>query len=180
MEFHENVRKMRKAKGLSLEDLSVKSGVSRSMLSKIERGEKNPTIHVAAQVAEGLGTTISQLLEEQGDREVTIVKKEERFVYRDEESGFERHLLTPSDEIEFILNKIPEGKESGVFPAHAKGVKEYITVEKGKLRVELAAGGYELNEGDSIVFDANVTHRFINNGSGECRYYLVIDSHETF
>ena len=104
-------------------------------------------------------------------------------IYRDEQSGFERHLLSPSFPsrgVEFILNIIPPGKESGTFPPHSPGVKEYIVVDEGRLKVELAGGKrkYELEPGDSIYFEANVEHRFLNAGTGECRYYLVIDSNQ--
>lgn len=184
MGFGQNVRKLRKEKKLSLEELSKRCGVSRSMLSQIEREEKNPTIQVACQIAEGLNTTLSRLLGEQEEKEAWVIRKEERMIYRDERSGFERHLLSPSfpsQGIEFILNIIPPGKESGTFPPHPPGVKEYIVVAEGRLRVELAGGEkkYELEQGDSIFFEADVAHRFINAGNGECHYYLVIDSHQT-
>jgi transcriptional regulator with XRE-family HTH domain len=177
--FGLNVKKARKAMGLSLQELSKRSGVSRSMLSQIEREEKNPTIQVACQIAEGLDMTLSQLLGEEEKQEVIVIRKEQRLVFRDEQSGFERYLLSPSFPsrgIEFILNMIPPGKESGIFPPHKKGVKEYVTVLKGQLQVVLGETSYELHEGDSMYFEAHVEHRFINCGDGECHYYLVIDS----
>ncbi|MBM7645602.1 transcriptional regulator with XRE-family HTH domain [Scopulibacillus daqui] len=181
MSFAENLKNTRKRKGLTLEELAEKCQVSRSMLSQIERDEKQPTIKVASQIAEGLGTTISQLLDEQKEQEVIIIRKDNRLVYRDPSSGFQRHLLSPSfttKGIEFILNIIPPSKESGVFPSHKKGVEEYIFVSSGKLQIELGNGEkkYTLNAGDSMYFEANTQHRFINLGKSECHYYLVIDS----
>ncbi|AWO76593.1 hypothetical protein C1N76_19065 (plasmid) [Geobacillus thermoleovorans] len=76
MSFGENVKKARKSKSLSLQELSDRCGVSRSMLSQIERGEKNPTIQVACQIAEGLDMTLSQLLGEDARKEVIVIKKE--------------------------------------------------------------------------------------------------------
>ncbi|MCL6445252.1 MAG: XRE family transcriptional regulator [Alicyclobacillus sp.] len=183
MEFGTNVKRMRKQKGLTLGQLSEKSGVSRSMLSQIERGEKNPTIQVACQIAEALDTTLSELLGEHERRETIVIRKGQRLVYRDESSGFERHLLSPafpSKGVEFILNIVPPGKESGTFPAHRAGVKEFIVIAKGKLRVVIGDTEMtiELAEGDSMYFEADVSHRFINVGDEECQYYLVIDSHE--
>ena len=63
---------MRREKGLTLEELAERSGVSRAMLSKIERGEKNPTLIVAAKLAEGLGVSLSRLL---GVEEYIVVEK---------------------------------------------------------------------------------------------------------
>ncbi|MFC4765855.1 helix-turn-helix domain-containing protein [Effusibacillus consociatus] len=179
--FGNNVKQARKGKGLTLQELSELSGVSRSMLSQIEREEKNPTIQIACQIAEALHLTLSQLLGEQDRQEVILIKKEQRLVYKDEKSGFERHLLSPSfpsKGVEFILNIVPPGKESGVFPPHTSGVKEYMTVAQGKLRVVLGEGNvvHELQAGDSLYFEANLQHQFINIGDQECHYYLVIDS----
>src|SRR3712207_9229504 len=59
------VRELRRRRGLTLEDLAGLSGVSRAMISKLERGEKNPTLVVAARLAEGLGVTLSRLRSEE-------------------------------------------------------------------------------------------------------------------
>jgi transcriptional regulator with XRE-family HTH domain len=182
MSFGIRVKKARAEKKLTLQELSKRSGVSRSMLSKIEREEKNPTIQIACQVAEGLGLTLSQLLDEQEEREMVLIKKEQRLIYRDEQSGFERHLLSPSFPargVEFILNVIPPGQASGHFPPHTKGVKEYVSVAQGQLQVSLGDRVYLLDAGDSLYFDADLTHHFANVGSEPCQYYLVIDSHQT-
>ncbi|MBB6283440.1 helix-turn-helix domain-containing protein [Geobacillus subterraneus] len=179
MTFAHNVRAVRKQKGLTLQALSERCGVSRSMLSQIERGEKNPTIQVACQIAAGLGVTLSELLGEHEPKEIIMIKKEERYVYCDEESGFERHLLSPvfpGQPIEFILNIIPPGQQSGVFPPHPKGTKEYIAVAAGTLRIVLGDHHYDLREGDSLYYDAACEHQLINTGQEECRYYLIIHS----
>lgn len=172
---------LRKSKKITLQELSKLSKVSSSMLSQIEREEKNPTIQVACQIAEALNTTLSALLQQQEKMDTMIIRKKERLIYRDEKSGFQRHLLSPSfpsKGIEFILNVVPPKNESGVFPAHKKGVAEYIYIAKGSLRVELGNGQFveKLEEGDSLYFSADIEHRFINLLDRECHYYLVIDS----
>ena len=149
------------------------------MLSKIERGEKNPTLVVAARISEGFGISLSQLVGMEERREVVVVPRGRRMVMRDPETGFERQLLSPAfgkRGIEFIRNVVPEGSTSGDFPSHKKGVQEYIVVEKGRLRAVLGGEEYLLEEGDAIYFEADVEHRFENAGEGECSYYLVIDS----
>ncbi|MDQ0298458.1 transcriptional regulator with XRE-family HTH domain [Salibacterium salarium] len=181
MEFGEKVKSERKRMGITLEELSERTQVSRSMLSKIEREEKNPTIQIAAQIAEGMGVTISQLLGEQKQEEVVIIRKHQRLMYKDPDSGFERHLLSPSVSVkglEFILNIVPPHQESGVFPSHKQGVDEYIFVAEGSLQVELENGkkDYILEQGDSMYFEADKNHRFLNLSDKECQYYLIIDS----
>lgn len=181
MGFGTNIKNMRKKQKMTLQELSAQSNVSVSMLSQIEREEKNPTLQVACQIAESLHTTLSFLIEEQQQKETITIRKNERLIYRDEQSGFERHLLSPSfpsKGVEFILNVVPPSTESGTFPSHKKGVKEYIFVAKGTLKVDLGHGAVleELKEGDSFYFEGDIEHRFINERDEECHYYLVIDS----
>ncbi|MGI9048818.1 MAG: helix-turn-helix domain-containing protein [Rubrobacteraceae bacterium] len=173
------VRGLRRERRLTLEALAERSGVSRAMLSKIERGEKNPTLVVAARISEGFGISLSQLVGVEERREVVVVPKARRMVMRDPETGFERQLLSPSfgnRGLEFIRNVVPEGSTSGEFPPHKKGVEEYIVVERGSLRAVLGGEEYLLEEGDAIYFEADMGHRFENAGEGACSYYLVIDS----
>jgi transcriptional regulator with XRE-family HTH domain len=173
------VKELRRGRGFTLEELAVRSGVSRAMISKLERGEKNPTLVVAARLAEGLGVTLSRLAGTEEKREVVVVPKERRMVMRDPETGFERQLLSPTFAgrgVEFIRNLIPEGGTSGEFPPHRRGVQEHVVVEKGELAAILGGEEYRLREGDAIYFEADVPHRFDNLGAGTCSYYLVIDS----
>jgi transcriptional regulator with XRE-family HTH domain len=170
------VRELRRERGWTLEHLAERSGVSRAMISKLERGEKNPTLVVAAKVAEGLGVSLSRLVGIEERRRVVVVPREGRMVMRDPETGFERQLLSPSfGGLEFIRNVVPEGSTSGEFPPHRRGVEEYVVVEKGRLRVVLDGEEQVLEEGDAAYFEADVAHRFDNAGEGECSYYLVID-----
>ena len=176
------MKRLRRGRGLTLEDLAVGSGVSRAMLSKVERGEKNPTLVVAAKVAEGLGVGLSELLGTEERREVVVIPRERRSTMRDPESGFERQLLSPpfgGRGVEFVRNVVPVGASSGRFPPHRHGVEEYIVVEKGLLRAVLGVEERVLREGDALYFEADVPHRFDNAGDEECSYYLVIVSKGT-
>lgn len=173
------VRDLRRRRGLTLEALAESSGVSRAMISKLERGEKNPTLVIAARLAEGLGVTLSQLAGMEERREVIVVPRDRRMVMRDPETGFERQVLSPNFAgrgVEFVRNVVPEGGTSGEFPPHKKGVEEYIVVEHGRLRAVLGAEEYVLEEGDAVYFEADVAHRFDNLGEGACSYYLIISS----
>ena len=178
----ERMRGLRRRRGLTLEALAKRSGVSRAMISKLERGEKNPTLVVAAKIAEGLGITLSQLVGVEERREVVVVTRERRMVMKDPGTGFVRQLLSPTfgrRDIEFIRNVVPEGSTSGEFPPHRRGVEEYVAVEKGRVKAVLGVEEYLLDEGDALYFEADVSHRFDNVGVGECSYYLVISSKES-
>ena len=176
-ELGRRVRDLRGSRGITLEVLAERSGVSRAMLSKVERGEKTPTLVVAAKVAEGLGISLSQLAGVEERREVVVVPRDRRMVMRDPETGFERQLLSPASgrrSVEFVRNVLPEGATSGDSPPLRRGVEEYVVVEKGRLKAVLRGDEYVLEEGDALYFEADVTHRFDNVGRGEASYYLVV------
>ena len=176
------VRELRLVRGLTLEALAERSSVSRAMISKLERGEKNPTLVVAAKVAEGLGVSLSALLGIKERRRVVMVPRDRRPVMQDPRTGFERQLLSPTFEdqgAEFARIAVPEGSTSGELPPYRKGTEEYVLVEKGRLMAILGGDKYLLKEGDALYFEADVVHRFDNAGEGECTYYLVTVSKET-
>ena len=176
------VKELRRGRNLTLDELAGLSGVSRAMISKLERGEKNPTLVVAARLAEGLGITLSALAGMEERREVIIIPRDKRMVMRDPETGFERQLLSPNflgPGVEFVRNKIPPGSTSGEFPPHRKGFEEHLVVEHGSLKAILAGEEYLLDKGDSLYFEADIPHRFDNAGDVECTYYLVISTRQT-
>lgn len=176
------IRVLRQQQRLTLDALAERCGVSRAMLSKIERGENNPTLVVAVKVALGLGITTSQLIGVEERREVVLVPRERRMVFKDAATGFERQLLFPTFEgnsLEFVRHVLPPGVNSGDMPAHKRGAEKYIVVEQGLLRVVFPSGEYMVDEGDALYFECDVTHRFENAGEGICSYYLVIDSRAT-
>jgi len=183
MELTENIRARRLTLGLTLESLAERSGVSRAMLSEVERGLKNPTIKVVCQIAEALGCSVSQLLGEESPSRLPeglkILRREERQSLLDPRSGVERHLLSPAflrRGLEVLWYIIPPGQDTGTFPPHQSGVEENITVVEGELHCRIDNQNVILRVGDSIFFRANTAHGFSNPGSNPCTYFLVIDS----
>lgn len=173
------LHELRRQRQLTLQELAERSGVSRAMLSKIERGEKMPTVVLALHIAQALGLTMSQLLGVVEQRAVVLLPKRQQLVYRDPESGIERQLLSPPFEgqhLEFLHYILPESITIGEVPAHPRGVEKYILVEQGQLCVSIADQEYLLEAGDVLYFEANTPHRYENRGSGRCSYYLVATS----
>src|SRR5271163_4281427 len=88
------VKALREAAGLSLRDLSERSGVSAPMLSQVERGETSPTLTVAARIASGLELRLSQLLRLDEDGAVTVVRAGERQRGGNKRRGHSFEVLT--------------------------------------------------------------------------------------
>jgi transcriptional regulator with XRE-family HTH domain len=178
----ERVKAMRREAGMTLDGLAERAGVSRAMLSKMERGEKNPTLVIAARVSDGLGVTLTQLIDTERGRKAVLIPRDDRRISRDPRTGLERQeifALTGGSGVGIAYNSLPEGAGSGDLSAHQSGVEQYIIVERGRLRVAIGGEEHALETGDALYFEADAPHRFENAGEGECGYYSVVYSGES-
>lgn len=171
------VRAERQRRGLSLAELAGRTGVSRSMLSDVERGAKAPTVLVLDRIATGLDTSIARLLgEEQADRVIVLRRAQQDTAH--DPSGWERRILSPvlpGIEFELMRTTIPPGVDAGTFSPHAPGAREYLAMERGALRLTLDGVPYLLNAGDSIYYAGDCWHAFANPGRADCVYYLAME-----
>ena len=173
-EIHSHRRKRR----WSLEQLAELSGVSRSMISKIERCEAVPSTTVLAKLAEALGVTFSKLMSAPVESEVIHIRAAMQPILRDDESGFTRRCLSPvlpGRGIDWVMNTLPP-RGTAEFVAHRRGVEEYIFVLDGRLEAVVGVEALTLETGDSLYFQADSRHAFTNVGAKECTYFLVIDA----
>lgn len=172
----ERLRALRSARGWSLERLASVCGVSRSMLSQIERGEANPTVVVALSIARALGITLDELVSPgEAPAAVHVIRAgEQASIYRSDEQVRIRTLspLGPDREIEFYEIRISPGAELRSAPHFAR-TREFLTVREGRVRVESGAHATELHAGDSIAYPADVPHAIVNLGDGAATVYLV-------
>ncbi len=162
---------------MTLEELAERSGVSRAMISKVERGTNNPTLVVAVKIANGLGVGLTNLLSRPQPRQARLhLPRAQQPTFRDEENGFVRHVLSPTFTergLEFTRHELPARATTGVLPASAPGARKYMAVERGTLHVVLPDERIVLAPGDAYYFEPDMTHEFINAGNGACVYYLV-------
>ena len=173
-----NLRKHRRAQGLTLEVLAARSGVSRAMISKIERNSAIPTATVLGKLAAGLKLGLSQLVGSQQPREATLVERKQQAIFRDPASGLVRRSLSPlfpDRAVDFVHNTLPAGRHV-TFPAHHAGVEEYLFVNRGRLVVILNGKRHHLIQGSSIFYPANVVHEFVNNTKDTTEFFIVVDN----
>ena len=171
------VRELRHARGFSLEALSQVTGVSRSMLSSVERGEKVASVLVVDAVATALGTSLARLLSQERQHAVVVLRHDEQDVAVDP-GGWERRILSPvlpDVEFEFMRTTLGPHVDAGAFAAHGAGSREYVAVEHGMLRLSLPSWSGDLAAGDAIYFAGDVVHGFANPGDEPCIYYLAMD-----
>lgn len=171
------IRAERLGRGLSLDGLAARSGVSRSMLSEVERGGKVPTVLLLDRIATGLGTSIARLLGDDPPARVIVRRRAEQDAVLDP-SGWERRILSPvlpGVEFEFMRTTIPAGGDAGAFSPHAPGSREYLAVERGLLRLTVDGAAHLLHAGDSIYYAGDCVHAFANPGGEPCVYYLAME-----
>ena len=178
-ELGNRIKSLRTDAGLTLERLAAQSGVSRAMLSKVERGEKSPTLAIVARIAGGFKISLSTLLGAQTDQsDVVVIRSAERLSFKDPESGFERSVLSPAhldNGVEVVLHRIPPGRSSGVLPPYAVPTEKYLVVHEGQLTVYVDNKPHVLKAGDSMYFEVKSPYRFVNDdGHSACSYYMVI------
>ncbi|HYN69174.1 MAG TPA: helix-turn-helix domain-containing protein [Candidatus Eisenbacteria bacterium] len=177
-ELGRRVRDERRRRGFALEALAAASGVSRSMLSAIELGQKAPTVLVLDRIATGLGTSIARLLAPQRTEAVVVLRADQQQVARDP-SGWERRILSPvlpGVEFEFMRTTIGPGVSAGSFAPHAPGSREYVAIERGTLVLGIDGELITLHAGDSMYFTGDRWHSFANPAPIEpAIYYLAMD-----
>ena len=173
----ERIRTERLQRRLSLQQLEARTGVSRSMLSEVERGGKAPTVLVLDRIATGLDTSIARLLGQERRARVIVLRRSEQDAATDP-SGWERRILSPvlaGVEFELMRTTIPPGVDAGQFAPHAPGSREYLAMERGTLRLTIDGTPHELSAGDSIYYAGDCWHGFANPGRVTCAYYLAME-----
>lgn len=178
-ELGQSIRTLRLKRGMSLEALAKQTGLSRSGLSKVERGEAVPGTTNLSRIAEALGTTFAAIVSPPTEGEVVVLKADEQPTMVDGETGFSRRCIAPilpSRGLDWVLNTLPRGATTGTFVAHRSGVEEYIYVLEGTLSARLGERTETINAGDALYFQAHVPHEFTASEEGRCRYLLIIDA----
>jgi XRE family transcriptional regulator, regulator of sulfur utilization len=171
----ENLRRRRKARGMSLDDLARASGVSRAGLSQIETRKTNPTVGILWKIAVGLGLPFAELIGEPASS-AAVVRKSATQILRSLDGQFTSRPLAPSG-----ASPLVELYELTINPgavhaseAHALGTRELLVVLEGALRLRVGEAIYELAEGDSVSFLADVPHSYENSGKAPLRVHNVI------
>ena len=174
------VRSLREAMGLSLRDLSERSGVSAPMLSQVERGETSPTLSVAGRIAGGLDLTLSQLLRLDEGGEVSVVRSGERRAGGAD--GHRYEILTPplpGQRAELSRHTLGPGAATGGPgdpPMHEPGARETALVESGAVVLVVDGDRHELGAGDCVTFDADLPHHFENPTKEEAALLAVVSA----
>jgi transcriptional regulator with XRE-family HTH domain len=164
----DRVRDLRSRRGLTLDALSQKSGVSRSMISLIERAESTPTAVVLERLATGLDVSLASLFDNPSPRPDPVSRRASQLEWRDPASGYVRRNVSPSIvEVEF-----PAGARVA-FDAGTR-VHQQVWVLEGSIEIRTGDDCYALNAGDCVAFTSDRPTAFSNPSPRLARYAVVI------
>ncbi|AKF05633.1 Transcriptional regulator [Sandaracinus amylolyticus] len=171
-----NLRKLRTRRGLSLERLARKSGVSRAMLSQIELAQSAPTINVVWRIASALGVPFGALLSSGEPRGPQVLRAREAKILTSHDGAFRSRALFPwggrrTSEL-YELHLRAGGIERA--DAHAPGTMENLVVNRGRVVIGVGSERHRLEPGDAIQFVADVPHTYENDGDDDAVLYLVM------
>lgn len=175
------VRELRKARALTLEQLAEHSGVSRSMISLIERQETSPTATVLNKLADALGIALPTLFAgETTTVQDPVSRRAQQPMWTDPASAYTRRHLTPSgivSPIELVEVNFPP-KETVVFdnPVRKTAVHQQLWVIKGVMDITLNDQTWHLAVGDCLAMTLGTRITFHNPGPQAARYLLALCS----
>lgn len=172
--FRQNLKSKRKKLALSLQILSERSGVSKSLISKIERSEIQPTIKTASSIAEGLGISLSDMFRVKADDQVIYHPVAEQYI----RGGGGHHIRkrvspTISDNgVEIFHDQLNAG--STIDALHLYDASKFILAMDDELSITANEIKYALKKGDCIYIADNVTHTLHNDGTVQTNFITMI------
>ncbi|MAL78266.1 MAG: DNA-binding protein [Sneathiella sp.] len=171
------INRLRKEKQLTLDQLAAVCGVSKSMLSQIERNETNPTLATVWRLSEALGVTIDDIV--RGDdpgHSLTVVPANATPVLNDTGKQYVLRVLGPAslvNEMEWYELIMKPGGRMASNPHNAR-TTEHLTVFSGEMTVIAGAESQPVHPGETARYAADQPHEIRNSGTEEARALLVV------
>jgi transcriptional regulator with XRE-family HTH domain len=174
------VRQLRADRQMSLEALAARSGISRSMISLIERAETSPTAVVLEKLAAGLDVTLANLFERPALPADPVSRRDGQTVWQDPASGYQRRNVSPDSSltpIQIVEILFPPGAhvtyETG---ARQPRIQHQVWVLEGEIEVTVGQIRHLLATGDCLAFVLDQPTAYRNPAPQAARYAVVITS----
>jgi transcriptional regulator with XRE-family HTH domain len=171
-----NTRRLRTARGWSLDQLAMRSGVSKGMLVHLEQARTNPSLGTLCKVAETLGVSLAGLVELHDAPTVRVVQPDEVVRLWASDAGSAGDLLVGSDEREHLELwhwTLAPGDAHGS-EAHAPGTREMVHVVAGALTLEVDGTAHAVPAGGAAMYHADRPHAYRNEGRRAVSLVMVV------
>jgi transcriptional regulator with XRE-family HTH domain len=173
------LKRLRALKGITLEDLAQRTGLTKSFLSKVERGRSMPSIATALKIADAFQVSASELFgTAESAQDFAVVRKSERkpFSGKRFKAGHRYEAIAPGHFhglYEAFIDHPPFDEPSNYQRAQHRG-HEMLFVIKGKIDVAFPTRSVKLSEGDSIVFSGQIPHRVLSVRPGRAEILVIV------
>jgi transcriptional regulator with XRE-family HTH domain len=170
------VRAARDAQELSVSALAERSGVSRAMIAKIERGSAQPTAALLAKLSGALGLTLSELIARAERDDHRLVRAAEQPLWTDPDTGYQRRAVSPpvGGPLELVEVELPAGAEVPIAADSYTFIHQQIWVLDGHLRFREGDEIHELDAGDCLQLGDPAACAFVNPTRRPCRYLVAL------
>jgi transcriptional regulator with XRE-family HTH domain len=173
----ERLAAARAVRGLTLDELARASGVSRAMISRIERGESSPTAAVLGRLAAGLEVTLSSLFAAVEGAAAPLLRAADQPAWRDPESGYIRRDVAPpgtGSSQDIVRVTLPAGARIAYPAASYVNRDHHILLLSGRLRFENGDRVFDLEPGDCLWLPEVADSAYVNPGTGAAEYLVLI------
>ncbi len=170
------LRQARSTRGWTLEQFAEASGVSRAMISKIERAEVSPTAAVLARLAAGLGMSMASLFPAPRSAPERLSRWDDQSDWRDPASGYIRRNVSPAGAAaEIVYVTFPAGGRV-VFDNYtaSRDIEQQIWVLEGEIEMGIGPDMTLLGTGDCLLMGLDQPITFHNPGDSAARYIVVL------
>jgi transcriptional regulator with XRE-family HTH domain len=167
---------LRQAQALSLAELAERSGVSKAMISKVERVQSSPTAVLLGRLAAGLGVPLAQLLTEEKEQPQRLRTRAEQEIWRDPKAGYLRRQVAErhaGSGVELVEIELPRSAQVDYPRWSGKPYRQCLWMLEGALRVDYGDERFELAPGDCLDFGVDRPLVFKALGRTACRYLLA-------
>lgn len=175
MSVSARIRTLRRQKGFTVEWLAKETGIHKGHLSRIERGEKSPSLATLEAIARALGASMAQLFGEKADdKDVTVIRRSERKETGDSAYRIEA-ILTGSNRMPLAAYVVSPGPEFLEHDVSDHRGQEFLFILKGSIEVAVADQLFILATGDCAIYDAALNHKLRRKGrtTAEVLVFLV-------
>ena len=170
-----NLKRLRKAREMSLDDVSKQTGISKSMLGQIERGVSIPTVETLGKIVSGLRVSFNSLISAAKNDVVLVKKNELTPSYISEGAEYKAYEYFPYEEDRtfeiYMMDLEPHSSYSS--DGHGDNTYEYLTVIAGNQTVLVEDKAYENGEENSIRFPTSSKHEYKNNGNKKAKFIVT-------
>ncbi|SMF39371.1 Transcriptional regulator, contains XRE-family HTH domain [Xaviernesmea oryzae] len=175
----ERLKKLRAKAGFTLDELSSRSGVSRAMISRIERAEANPTAALLARLSEALGLSLSAFFADEDKQGSPLSRRADQKLWRDLHTRYLRRSVSPPgtpSRVDIVEVEFPAGARVSFPPREESRVMtQHVWLFEGVLEMVFEDVTYTLHPGDCLYMDLGAAFDFHNPSDKPARYAVILD-----